>query len=282
MISSFSRSPFLRRMVLPLLRWFNPGDIRLRHHFTRRPFLLHSYRHKGYWFHGRRREALTMDYFRRAIQPGDCVIEIGGHIGYISMYFAHLVGSDGKVVVFEPGRNNLPYIRANVDAIPQISLFDNAISDTDGIADFFEEELTGQNNSLHSDYSVFDKNRKNAFADVEYNRHQVATVRLDTFIAQSGLQPDFVKIDIEGAESLALQGSQKLLANSAPVLMVEVTNCQRKVFDLLHSHGYSLYDDSGNSLTAPEMLDGNVCALHPERHREHLNRLGWTVRRAAA
>src|SRR5690349_12289207 len=102
----------LRRILIPLLNRWSPGDITLRHHWTGESVRLHSFRHKGYWYHGRRREEETMRLFSQLLKPGDSVIEVGGHIGYISLYFKALV-EHGDVFVFEPGANNLPYIRQN-------------------------------------------------------------------------------------------------------------------------------------------------------------------------
>ena len=87
MLGQLSRiSPF-RRLIIPLLRRFNIGDIRIRHHYVDRRILLHSFRHKGYWFHGRRREQETMETLQRLVKPSDCVIDVGGHIGYLTVFF---------------------------------------------------------------------------------------------------------------------------------------------------------------------------------------------------
>ncbi|MEM9351986.1 MAG: FkbM family methyltransferase [Planctomycetota bacterium] len=274
-------NPLLRKVALPLLRSLNPGDITLRHHYTGAPVRLHSFRHKGYWFHGRRREQETMEFFRRLLAPGDCVIEVGGHIGYISLYFADLVGPAGRVMVFEPGSNNIPYIRQNVASIQQIDLKEVAVSDQDGIASFFEEELTGQNNSLHADYDVFQENRHRAFASEEYSKRRVETIRLDTLLSGEGLTPDLIKIDIEGAELMALKGARETLSRACPVVMVEVTRQKAEVFAFFEGLGYQLFNDTGVRLDRPDAMDFNVCALHPEKHVEKLDQLSWNRAQAA-
>lgn len=45
----------VRKTLLPLFERLNPGDITIRNHRTSDRLKLHSFRHKGYWFHGRRR-----------------------------------------------------------------------------------------------------------------------------------------------------------------------------------------------------------------------------------
>jgi FkbM family methyltransferase len=50
----------------------------------------------------------------KLIRSGETIVEIGGHIGYLSIYLSDLVGPQGRVYVFEPGPNNIPYIRKNI------------------------------------------------------------------------------------------------------------------------------------------------------------------------
>jgi len=280
-LSKVASSRLLRRIALPMLERFNPGDVRIRHHYTRRALLLHSYRHKGYWFHGLRREQETMRFFQQVLRPGDTVVEVGGHIGYLTMWFAELVGKTGRVIVFEPGRNNLPYLRANVTGANHVEIVESAVSDTDGVASFFEEELTGQNNSLLGDYERFTKNRELAFSKQSYRERQVKTVRLDTVLRDRSIEADLVKIDIEGAEYMALSGAAELLVEQRPMLMVEVTNRSAEVFSLLRRFGYQLFAPSGGPLPEEVKFDGNVCALHPEQHVERLERWIGTDSHAA-
>ena len=112
----------LRRAVLPLLKW-TAIDVGISHPWIpKQRIVLNSFRHKGYWFHGKAREKTSMELFAKLIAADSRVIEVGGHIGFISQYFSHLVGREGKVFVFEPGSNNLPYIRRNIAKLKNISL----------------------------------------------------------------------------------------------------------------------------------------------------------------
>ena len=57
----------LRRAGVQIFRRINPGDISIRHHWTGEPFRLHSFRHKGYWYHAASRERATMIAFAQLI-----------------------------------------------------------------------------------------------------------------------------------------------------------------------------------------------------------------------
>lgn len=271
---------WIRRIALPIFERFNLGDVRIHHHYTQRRLLLHSYRHKGYWFHGQHREQATMRFFKHVLSAGETVIEVGGHIGYLTMWFAELVGPTGQVKVFEPGENNLRYLRENIRDMPNVELLEFAVADADGTARFFEEGLTGQNNSLLGDYQRFGSNRRFAYSRQEYRERSVRTIRLDTFLSKLSWQTSLVKIDIEGAEFLALAGATKLLAEQRPVLMVEITERAGEVTDLLRGHGYELFTPEGTRLAPGENIDGNVCALDPEHHASRLAR--WREKLANA
>lgn len=259
--------PGLRRIVLPVVKFLSPGNVRFRHHFTKQRYRLHFWRHKGYWYHGKRREAETMEFFRRALKPGDTAIEVGGHIGYISMWLAHLIGENGRLVVFEPGSNNLEYIRENVGGLENVELIEKAVSNEDGVARFFEETLTGQNNSLVEDYDLFEKNREAANSDQEYAVREVATVRLDGFVAENGLKPDVLKIDVEGAEMQVLEGARETLTEHQPAVVIEVTNRRDEVCGFLTDLGYALYDEYGFEADPSNKLY-NVFALRPDKHAQ--------------
>jgi FkbM family methyltransferase len=50
----------------------------------------------------------------------------------------------------------------------------------------------------------------------------VPTVTLDTLTRDLGIYPDFVKVDVEGAESLVLEGARKLTLSHNPRFLVEM------------------------------------------------------------
>jgi FkbM family methyltransferase len=222
-----------------------------------------------------------MQFFQQALREGDTVVEVGGHIGYMTMFFSKLVGRAGRVIVFEPGGNNLPYIRANVAALGNVKIVESAVSDTDGSASFFEEALTGQNNSLLGDYERFEENRQGAFSSEQYKSREVTTVRLDTFAGRHSIRPALMKIDIEGAEFMALTGAARMLAENRPMLLVEVTRRNAEVFRFLVGLGYELFTPEGNPILRAGETNENVCALHPRKHGQRMPQWPW-ARSAAA
>ncbi|HYE28929.1 MAG TPA: FkbM family methyltransferase [Allosphingosinicella sp.] len=211
----------LRKILLPLMKRFS-FDFTIGHHWLPGARVrLNLFQHKGYWYHGKDRERDTMEAFARLIPDGGTVIEVGGHIGYISAYLAALVGPRGRVIVFEPGPNNQPYLQRNIAGLANVEWIDRAVSDEVGTVTFYCDNLTGQNNSLVADFKVLEANAGRTGIAVERAEVQVEAITLDAFCEARRLVPDFVKIDVEGAELLVVRGMRSLLRGARPRLMVE-------------------------------------------------------------
>jgi len=266
------KNRLFRRVLLPLFARLNPGDVRIRHHWTEHRIRLHSYRHKGYWFHGRRRERETLELLGKLIAPSDTVLDVGGHIGYFSLYFAHLA-SEGLVHAFEPGPNNLPYIRENLSQAANATLFEQGVGASPGRLTLYTEELTGQNNSFVQDYAMFEANKAAAFSEASVEAVEVQVVTLDSHCATHGLRPAFVKIDVEGFELQALEGASELLHSGRPVLMVEVSQEHEAVFGLLQDAGYRTYDVHLQPIEGSGGLELNTFCFPEELADELLGQL---------
>lgn len=265
----------LRRVFLPLFSVLNPGDITIRHHYAGTPFRLHSFRHKGYWFYGKRREPETMRFFAACVEPGDTVVEVGGHIGYVSVYLAGLVGPEGRLWVLEPGENNLPYLERNTRSLPNVTVVAKGAADIDGELTLYTEDLTGQNNSFVKDYDVLEGNARSANRRPRVAERRVPVATLDALVRENGLKPSLVKIDVEGFERRVLEGMPAVLSGDKPALMVEVTREPEAVLALLAGHGYRCYDRSGVPIKEAADMRDNVFGLHPDVHGEKIGKLGF-------
>ncbi|MCD1260481.1 FkbM family methyltransferase [Paenibacillus athensensis] len=262
---AISELRWLRRLVLPALKRFGPGDMTIAHHYTKEPLRLHGFRHKGYWYYGKKRERETMAGFARLIRPGDTVVEVGGHIGYMSLYFARLAGHTGCVHVFEPGPNNWPYIAGNVAGKRNIVLDRRGVGSACGALTLYLDDLTGQNNSFVPHFEGFAANCRNAYVGqppVEEARVEVVT--LDAYAEAAGVRPDFIKIDVEGFELEVARGMTGLLERDKPALMIEVQRDREKLWELLAARGYRAFRADFSPVRTPEELELNTFFLHPE------------------
>jgi FkbM family methyltransferase len=262
------------KSVLRVLKVVNPGDVTIRHHWTGDSLRLHSFRHKNYWYHGTSRERDTMIALAQLLRPGDSVVEVGGHIGYLAMWIARLVGDSGRLVVCEPGSNNLPYLKRNTEKYSNVTVRDVAIAETEGDLDFLEEEFSGQNNSLLVDGAIFEVNRKHAGVSAKSTVRTVHAVPLDDIFNSMSNIPALVKVDVEGAELAVVKGAREVLNKHRPIWIIEVTQDQEELADLFREAGYvTLYP---NLRRAPgfDRTSENFICLHKENHRAALEAIG--------
>jgi FkbM family methyltransferase len=266
-INKLSQLSFVRRTFIPLFRLLNPGDITIRHHWTGDRIVVHSFRHKGYWFHGRERERNSMAICAKLIRDGDLVFDVGGHIGYMALYFASLVGARGRIFTFEPSPLNLRYIRANAlrSGHPNVILVESAVGAENGFTTFWSEDLTGQNGSLVPDYCALATTARSHGVRAVTQAITLQVTSLDTFVAGRHIAPAFAKIDVEGAESLVLRGMSTILAAFRPRIMIEVRNEGEMVFNILSSANYFLFDEKQRRLShydpSPD-IGPNLFAVH--------------------
>ena len=162
-------------------------------------------------------EPQTERFIRQNVKPGMTVLDIGANTGYMTILLADVVGAHGQVHSFEPMPANYELLRKNVDAngLNQVHLHNFALSDRKGEA------------TLHIDPGNDGGNTIGNVVGEGWSGHSVITVAteaLDDFLGRAGIDKvDFIKIDVEGAESLVFSGAHKLLSRAdAPLIVCEV------------------------------------------------------------
>jgi FkbM family methyltransferase len=109
---------------------------------------------------------------------------------------------------------------------------------------------------------------ENNFASVETGASgapgiDVEMTSIDSDVAARGLEPDLLKIDVEGFEYEVLLGARELLARRKPPICLELHLgllerrgvSPRQVVDLLQSHGYRFRTYHGVALDAEDVWD---------------------------
>ncbi len=238
----------LRKTILKIVK-ATAFDTTITHHYTKRKFLLNTYNHKGYWYHGANREVETVRVFQSWIKPGNYVLEIGAHIGYFSTLYAHLAGKNGKVDVFEPSEKNAFYLERNIRFLPKeladtISVVKKGAGDVNEKLTFYIDPISGQNNSFVPEFEGFKYSRENsADTAVQTIVETVDVVTLDSYFEGAAQLPHFVKVDVEGFEWNVVQGFAATITKYKPAMMIEIQADADKIFDFFYSHGYTIYND---------------------------------------
>jgi FkbM family methyltransferase len=170
----------------------------------------------------------------REVQPNTVFHDVGANVGLYSLLAAELVGP-GRVFAFEPVPRNLAYLRKHLalNRVTNVEVLALAVSDQNGIAPF-QVEQSGFMGHLSNEGGIM-----------------VPTTTLDSLVENGKvLPPNYIKMDIEGAELLALRGARETFRRYRPLLFlathgrkVHVECCQ-----LLESWGYECQHLQGTSV----------------------------------
>jgi FkbM family methyltransferase len=156
---------------------------------------------------------------RHYVAAGDTVYDIGANIGYVSLSLSKRVGSTGRVIAFEPILRNADAFQKNIqiNGISNVRLLNVAASDRRG------EALIRVTDNLSTASLVWHRN------DPSATEQRIDTVAIDELVEAGEFgYPTFVKIDVEGAEAIVLQGMRRTIAAVRPVLFVECSEAGRE------------------------------------------------------
>jgi FkbM family methyltransferase len=199
-------------------------------------------------------DKVFFDYIDRWDWRGSTIYDIGAHIGYHTLNFAHRVGANGRVFSFEPHPTHQERLNTNLSRSPdladRVTLIPIAAGNRNGPVEFYITESVEGGGSSGS----FAEGASTPFPRSHYADHraiQVESARLDDLVmAGRCAMPDLMKIDVEGAESLVIEGSREVLRKSKPLILMEVHSQPNMMYvtTLLVPLGYTfvLLEDAGH------------------------------------
>jgi FkbM family methyltransferase len=144
--------------------------------------------------------------FKRFVQRGWTVYDVGGHAGYHTVLCALLVGAEGRVVSFEPNPSNFAAIKSQLElnSLNNVTQSPFALSDECG-----DRQMDTSINSSQG--------RISASGDIEVKAHTI-----DCLVADGSLPPpNLIKIDVEGHEEQVLRGGLRTIRRHQPVILCD-------------------------------------------------------------
>jgi FkbM family methyltransferase len=137
------------------------------------------------------------------IDPGDCFVDIGAHIGYFTLPVARRIGPLGTVVAIEPTPDSAACLRANValNDFGWVTVVEAAASDVAGQVKLTTSDVSAMWNTLEADTLT-------GGVGVQL----VPARRVDEVLADAGWpRVAWIKMDVEGHEAKVLQGCTETL-----------------------------------------------------------------------
>lgn len=208
---------------------------------------------------------------RSEVNKGDIVLDIGANIGFYTLIFAELVGEEGKVFAFEPDPDNFDLLRKNVrvNSYKNVVLVQKAASNKTGkLKLYLSEDNKG-------DHRIYDPHDGRRFIEIE-------SVQLDDYFRNYDSKIDFVKMDIQGAEGLVLQGMANLLEKNknmtiltefSPMALKGAGTDPKQYLRLLTENGFILYHISEEKERLESVNIAQLLKMFTSARKNHTNLL---------
>lgn len=186
-------------------------------------------------------EPLETRVIAAALKPSDIFVDVGANIGFFSLLAHRLVGPNGRVHAVEATPTTADLLDANIalNGADTIYVHRCAAGDRNGVVTMVVHD-TGNIGSNHLSFGGAGS--------------EIALRRLDDLVAGPAIR--LIKLDIEGAEAMALRGAGALLdGDTAPALLFEFSPA------MLRGMG----DDPATLLHHLEAKGYTIHEIHPDR-----------------
>lgn len=206
-------------------------------------------------------ETAEIAFFRSELKPGNVVLDVGANGGLYTIIAARVIGPEGRVYAFEPGPEALALLRHNVEInqLTNVTIIEAAVSNKTGEASFGIASDSALSSLVNTDR-----------ADQKINEwSKVTTIRLDDAVEKYEIpRVDFIKVDVEGAEGLVIDGCGDLLSrrNGPMGILFEAfdNNCSAFGYTVpelltdLRMRGFELKGFEGSALVPIEQVHTGI------------------------
>jgi len=150
-------------------------------------------------------EPSASSIFKKHISKKGIVLDIGAHLGYFTCLAANLA-HEGQVFAFEIDKKCIPLIQRNVE----INNLENVIINNKAVSDHNNIEKIPEFKHLNAELSMQNNDDLGT---------EVSAVKIDDYSSLNSIAPNFIKIDVEGAELKVLNGMLNLLKTNVKILI---------------------------------------------------------------
>jgi len=191
------------------------------------------------------------------IKPGMVFFDIGAHFGYYSLLASHLTGPEGRVHSFEPTPSTYEVLCKNTAAKPNITPRNMAMWSEPRTLEFRDYGVAYAGFNSVETGGVEDNMREG----VRGTPRKVQATTVDAYVRETGVRPDILKLDAEGAELNIIAGMTETIERSRPILTVEVgddpaknVSRSRELIEAVMAKGYKAFDARQGDVVPHQLL----------------------------
>lgn len=179
-------------------------------------------------------DRVALHVFAEAAASARAIFDVGMNAGsYLYTAIRHRQAGV-PIVGFEPDERICAAVRSNVErnALPDVTIETCAVSAASGTAKLHR----ARSDQMHTLEPSFLKSVGSAVLGQE----EVRTVSIDDYAAGRGLEPDLIKIDVEGHEHGVISGAGAVIDTVRPTLLIELSHesADGVLFEELRERGY--------------------------------------------
>lgn len=163
---------------------------------------------------------------RSELSHGSIFFDVGANLGFFTVLAANIcTASEGSVHAFELDPALIPLIEDSLRLNEQCGqVFLNCVACADESGHFHTFRAVQKDNPSTNQIAPSGNETPRTSA-------QAMTVSLDHYRKRTGVTPDLIKMDIEGAEALAVPGMLNLVEEARPKVILEVHPDDVRSFD---------------------------------------------------
>lgn len=197
---------------------------------------------------------------------GGNAVDIGANAGYYTLLFSSMASPGSTVYAFEPDPDNYGLLLKNIrlNRCANTVAEKKAVTDTAGALKLHVSELN------RGDHRIFGGSGRRSI--------NIEGVPLDAYFG-GGKQVDFIKMDIQGAEALAIKGMKltlqsnpgiKLLVEFTPRALKEAGSSASGMLLALEEMGFKFYDVANEKPDRPSTRQ-ELLSRYPEDTEKYGN-----------
>jgi len=174
-----------------------------------------------------------LKFLHKLIKKNDVIIDCGANQGIFSLAFAS-ISLKGMVYIIEPldVYNKIIKYNFKINNLKNYKIFNNVVS------------------NKKKNYNL-DISKGNVSGSIVRNfgtkKINVESITIDNLVKKQKIrQVDFIKMDIEGAEQIAIEGAHRTIKKFQPIISIETNEKDFKKIKLPINYFKFVFDNQGN------------------------------------